>query len=54
MIPSPYAEQLARIPVREHRLDVEGTATSWWEYGPADAPVIVLVHGFRGLSLIHI
>ncbi|SFR77532.1 Pimeloyl-ACP methyl ester carboxylesterase [Agromyces sp. CF514] len=48
MIPSPYAEQLARIPVREHRLDVEGTATSWWEYGPADAPVIVLVHGFRG------
>ncbi|MGI9825142.1 alpha/beta fold hydrolase [Agromyces sp. Marseille-Q5079] len=48
MIASPYAEQLARIPVREHRLDVLGTETAWWEYGPADAPVIVLVHGFRG------
>lgn len=48
MIASPYAEQLARIPVSEHRLDVDGTQTSWWEYGPADAPVIVLVHGFRG------
>ncbi|MET4158098.1 alpha/beta hydrolase [Agromyces sp. PvR057] len=48
MIASPYAEQLARIPVSEHRLDVDGTETSWWEYGPADAPVLVLVHGFRG------
>jgi len=48
MIPSPYAEQLARIPVREHRLDVLGTETAWWEYGPSDAPVVVLVHGFRG------
>ena len=48
MIASPYAEQLARIPVREHRIDVDGTDTAWWEYGPADAPVLVLVHGFRG------
>lgn len=48
MIASPYAEQLARIPVSEHRLDVDGTETSWWDYAPADAPVIVLVHGFRG------
>lgn len=48
MIASPYAEQLARIPVREHRIDVDGTETAWWEYGPADAPALVLVHGFRG------
>jgi len=48
MIASPYAEQLARIPVREHRIDVDGSETAWWEYGPADAPALVLVHGFRG------
>ncbi|GAA1755365.1 alpha/beta fold hydrolase [Agromyces humatus] len=48
MIASPYAEQLARIPVRAHRVDVEGTETAWWEYGEADAPALVLVHGFRG------
>ena len=48
MIASPYAEQLARIPVRAHRADVAGTETAWWEYGEADAPVLVLVHGFRG------
>ena len=48
MIASPYAEQLARIPVRAHRVDVDGTETAWWEYGEADAPVLVLVHGFRG------
>ena len=44
MIASPYDEQLARIPVSEHRVDVDGTETAWWEYGPADAPVLVLVH----------
>ena len=38
MIASPYDEQLARIPVSEHRVDVDGTETEWWEY----------------LSLIHI
>ena len=48
MIASPYAEQLARIPVRAHRVDVDGTETAWWEYGESDAPVLVLVHGFRG------
>lgn len=25
-----------------------GSETTWWEYGEADAPVLVLVHGFRG------
>lgn len=45
---SPYADQLARISVREHRVEVAGSVTAWWEYGDADAPAIVLVHGFRG------
>ncbi|GAA2458317.1 alpha/beta fold hydrolase [Agromyces soli] len=48
MTPSPYAAQLERIPVREHRTTVLGSTTAWWEYGEPGAPVIVLVHGFRG------
>jgi len=48
MTHSPYAADLARIPVRAHRTQVLGAETSWWEYGDADAPVLVLVHGFRG------
>lgn len=48
MIASPYADDLARIPVREHRALVRGSDTAWWEYGDPQAPVIVMVHGFRG------
>lgn len=48
MSPSPYAADLARIPVRAHRTQVLGSETAWWEYGDAHAPVLVLVHGFRG------
>lgn len=48
MIVSPYADDLARLPVREHRAHVRGSDTAWWEYGEPDAPVIVMVHGFRG------
>lgn len=48
MTTSPYAADLARIPVREHRTHVLGSETAWWEYGEAGAPLIVLVHGFRG------
>ena len=48
MTASPYADELARIPVREHRIPVAGGETAWWEYGDADSPTIVLVHGFRG------
>ena len=33
MIASPYAEQLARIPVRAHRVEVDATETGRWEYG---------------------
>jgi pimeloyl-ACP methyl ester carboxylesterase len=46
---SPYEALLRRVPVREHATTVLGSTTAWWEYGPADAPVtLVLVHGFRG------
>jgi pimeloyl-ACP methyl ester carboxylesterase len=48
MTASPYADELARIPVREHRTPVAGGETAWWEYGEPGAPTIVLVHGFRG------
>lgn len=48
MSPSPYTADLARIPVRAHRTQVLGSETAWWEYGEAEAPVLVLVHGFRG------
>lgn len=46
---SPYAAELARIPVRVHETEVAGARTRWWEYGPEDAAhTIVAVHGYRG------
>lgn len=46
---APFADALARIPVREHTVTVLGSRTAWWEYGDPDASLtIVLVHGFRG------
>ncbi|MFT2689121.1 alpha/beta fold hydrolase [Clavibacter zhangzhiyongii] len=48
-VPSPYAAQLDRIPVVRRTVDLLGSRTAWWEYGPADAAqVVVVVHGFRG------
>ncbi len=32
----------------EHAAEVAGAATRWWEYGPAQAPTVLAVHGFRG------
>jgi pimeloyl-ACP methyl ester carboxylesterase len=47
--PSPHADALARIPVREGSLDVLGSTTRYWEYGPENAVrTVVLVHGYRG------
>jgi pimeloyl-ACP methyl ester carboxylesterase len=47
--PSPYAALLARVPRRERSVTVLGSRTHVVEYGPADAPVtLVIVHGFRG------
>lgn len=49
IVPSPYAELLARLPVRSHTRSVLGSETRFWEYGDAAADTtIVLVHGFRG------
>jgi len=49
IVPSPYAEQLHRIPVHERSLSVLGSDTHYWEYGdPAADTTIVMVHGFRG------
>jgi pimeloyl-ACP methyl ester carboxylesterase len=48
-VASPYADQLAPIPVERRVADVLGGATAYWVYGPADAETTILaVHGFRG------
>ncbi|MFV0374877.1 alpha/beta fold hydrolase [Microbacterium sp.] len=47
--PHPYAARLAQIPVRRDDVEVLGTPTAYWTYGPADAThTVVAVHGFRG------
>lgn len=49
IVPSPYAESLARLPSRAHTRSVQGSDTRFWEYGTSDAATtIVMVHGFRG------
>jgi pimeloyl-ACP methyl ester carboxylesterase len=49
IVPSPYGELLARIPVRVDSLAVLGTTTRYWEYGDVSSTsVIIVVHGFRG------
>lgn len=48
-VPTPHADALARIPVRERELEVLGSRTRFWDYGPEDAhDVLVLAHGYRG------
>ena len=48
-VPTPHADALARIPVREARSTVLGSTTRYWEYGPADAAhTVVIAHGYRG------
>lgn len=32
----------------QHQLELFGSTVQYWSYGPADAPVILMVHGFRG------
>jgi pimeloyl-ACP methyl ester carboxylesterase len=49
IVPSPYADRLARTPVARHDVDVSGVRAAWWEYGERGAgPTLLLVHGFRG------
>ena len=48
-VDSPYSTLLADTPAREHSVEVLGAATRYWEYGPTDASVTLLVvHGYRG------
>lgn len=48
-VPTPHAEALARIPVRERELTILGSRTRFWDFGPEDArDVLVLAHGYRG------
>jgi pimeloyl-ACP methyl ester carboxylesterase len=48
-VPSPYAARLGGIPTRTGEVAVLGSRTAYWDYGPADADVaLVLVHGYRG------
>lgn len=47
--PHPYAEMLARVPVRRREVDLSGGTTVFWEYGDPEAELtVVAVHGFRG------
>lgn len=47
--PNPYAARLAAVPVTRHEVEVLGSTTAYWAYGPDDAPTtLVMVHGFRG------
>jgi pimeloyl-ACP methyl ester carboxylesterase len=47
--PTPHATALAEIPVRLGTVQVLGSTTSYWDYGPVDATqTVLLVHGYRG------
>jgi pimeloyl-ACP methyl ester carboxylesterase len=48
-VPTPHADALARIPVREREFTILGSRTRFWDFGPEDArDVLVLAHGYRG------
>ena len=48
-IVSPYATLLDATPVRDDTVEVLGSSTRYWDYGPADArTTVVVVHGYRG------
>ncbi|HZG89693.1 MAG TPA: alpha/beta hydrolase [Pseudonocardia sp.] len=48
-LPSPYAERIARVPVRVAALALRGSDTTVRTYGPPDAARrIVFLHGLRG------
>jgi pimeloyl-ACP methyl ester carboxylesterase len=48
-VDSPYAALLAAVPVREGAVEILGSRTRYWDYGPEHAPItLVAVHGYRG------
>jgi pimeloyl-ACP methyl ester carboxylesterase len=46
--PSPYADRIAAVPVREERRDLRGSAALVRTYGDGGATRIVFLHGLRG------
>jgi pimeloyl-ACP methyl ester carboxylesterase len=48
-VASPFASLLDAMPIRDDTVQVLGSTTRYWEYGPAEANVtIVIAHGYRG------
>jgi pimeloyl-ACP methyl ester carboxylesterase len=48
-VPNPYAKLVAERAVRESTVELLGSTSHYWDYGPADAKVVIVaVHGFRG------
>lgn len=48
-VQSPFASKLSTVPVSRHEIDVLGSTTRYWVYGPADAETTVVIsHGYRG------
>ena len=48
-VANPYAPLLDAIEVVDDTVEVLGSTTRYWTYGPADAPAtLLLVHGYRG------
>ncbi len=46
---SPYAAELAAVPVRRGTVTILGSVTRYWDYGDPDAAhTIVISHGYRG------
>jgi pimeloyl-ACP methyl ester carboxylesterase len=49
VVPSPYAARLARTPLEQREVVVDGVPAVYWEYGTAGSgPTLLFVHGFRG------
>ena len=49
IVESPYAALLTGTPATKGSVDVLGSTTKFWEYGPVDATTtVIVVHGYRG------
>jgi pimeloyl-ACP methyl ester carboxylesterase len=48
-VPAPHAAELAALPLRTGELELLGSTTRYWDYGPLHAErTIVICHGYRG------
>jgi len=48
-LPAPHAAELAALPLRTGEVELLGSSTRYWDYGPLDASrTIVICHGYRG------